>query len=72
MYLSKIISPIQSPSSTPVVSSRVLYDVQRKRNNARVLDNLWDTDNQYCYVGNGSWGLYYDLAIMILLPFDGS
>ena len=42
-------------SNKPVVSSRVLYDVQHTHSTSRDEDNLWDTDNQYCYVGNGSW-----------------
>jgi hypothetical protein len=41
---------IQSPSSMPVVSSRVLCDVQRKHNNVRDGDNLWDMGSQYYYV----------------------
>lgn len=55
MCLSKIISPIQSPSSTLVVSFRVLYDVQHTHNNARDEDILPSCkDNQYRYVDNGS------------------
>jgi len=48
--------PIQSLSDTPVVSSRVLYDVQHTRNTFRVADILLSCkDNRYCYVDNGSW-----------------
>jgi len=41
---------IQSPSSMLVVSFRVLYGVQRKHNNVRDGDNLWDMGSQYYYV----------------------
>lgn len=53
MCLSKIIlstSPIQFPSDTPVVSSRVLYDAQHTHNNARDAGSPWCTGTQYRYV----------------------
>ena len=47
-------SPIQSPSSTPVTSSRVLYDVRHRHNNARAGDRiLLYRDSQWSYVDNG-------------------
>ena len=54
-----LISPIQSPSSTPVVSSRVLYGVQHTRSTSRDGDNLWDTGNLCYCVDNGSYYLVF-------------
>ena len=42
--------PIQSPSSTPVISSRVLYDAQHTHNNARDEDSFSDKGNLCDYV----------------------
>ena len=42
--------PIQSPSSTPVISSRVLYDAQHTHNNARDEDSYSDKGNLCDYV----------------------
>ena len=56
MCLSKIISPIQSPLSTLVVSFRVLYDVQHTHSTSRDEDILPSCkDNLWSYVDNGSW-----------------
>ena len=38
-------------SNKPVISSRVLYDVQRTRNTLRAADSLLSCkDSRYCYV----------------------
>lgn len=50
------ISPIQSPLSTPVVSSRVLYDVQHTHSTFRAVDILLSCmDNLYRYVDRAWW-----------------
>ena len=55
-----IISPIQSPSSTPGVWCRVLYDAQRTRNTFHAEDILPSCKgNQYYYADNGSWWLVF-------------
>lgn len=43
-------SPIQSPSNTPVISSRVLYDAQHTHSTFRAEDILSDKGILYYYV----------------------
>ena len=58
-------SPIQSPSSMPVVSFRVLYGELHRHNKDRDVDNLWDTDNRYCYVDR-AWCYLSNASVKIL------
>ena len=64
------ISPIQSPSSTPVVSSRFPYDVQRTRNTFRVWDILLlYRDSRYCYVDK-TWGIVIVVSLLFYMQLS--
>ena len=61
---------IQSLSSRQGVSCHVLYGGQHRHNRCRDGDSLLSRkDNQYRYVGNGSWVIVlFDYAIISSSP----